>query len=876
MSRRRLAVLAVAAVLVILFGGRWIALRYTEHLWFDELGQAGRHWRLVLRAAAWQAGLLLVSFAWFAGHTLGVYRSIGSVQLPRRLGDLEIAEAVPPRTLRIIALAAAALLAGAVTWAFADLDRYVALYRAAVPFGLADPVLHRDASFYLARLPLLELLHLLATVAVALAGIITVSLYAVTGSLGVGRRRLSVTPHARSHITIVLAVLALVLAWGFHLDTLGLVGGGGARSGALSAVDRVVRLPASTALALLSLAVAASTALSLRLTRPLLLLLPWTILGGAALIGRLVVPAARESWGADGDPAVAATLARQTGDHTSAAFGLADVRMATLAAGEPDARGAAELGEALSSMPPWTGEPALLAAELSRAAGDSARVLAWATAPALHASGRLVLLAAGQVDPASLARLADRPRWADLHRGPLAWGGEPFALDAAPRAGVPAYLGDLTSPDTVPPGTPVSRASGRVRFLPRAAELAVVGPDQGEVGRAPPGVLLRGPVRRLLLAWALQSPPLMDRHTSPADRVLYWRDVPGRLARLYPFAEFDPPRPALLDGRLVWIADGFVASARFPLARRVRWRGDEVNFLAVPYLALVDAETGATRLFLRPPDLPFARGLARADGVDAEPSGAMPAGLQIALGYPSSLFGAQAAALGGLLAGEGEAPWTVGAGDTATFDAGALQPTLAVLERDGRRRLWQFLPLTDALGSRLTAVAAASLGADGRPQLDLLRPDGPVLPTPQAVAARLAAAPAVAAAAAGAGADGQVRYGPVQVVPAGGTVAWVRVLFGHGTLTGRRATFEPVGIAVLAGSRLGFGPDAPAALRALLRPGGGAADLAEGGVRLGEARRAFLLLDSARASGDWERFGRAWAALRRALEPEAPAPRARP
>ena len=39
MNRRRLAFLAVAAVFVLLFGGRWVALRYTESLWFQELGE---------------------------------------------------------------------------------------------------------------------------------------------------------------------------------------------------------------------------------------------------------------------------------------------------------------------------------------------------------------------------------------------------------------------------------------------------------------------------------------------------------------------------------------------------------------------------------------------------------------------------------------------------------------------------------------------------------------------------------------------------------------------------------------------------------------------------------------------------------------------
>ena len=182
MSRRRLAFLAVAAVFVLLFGGRWFALRYTEQLWFADLGQGERYRWLLLRGLAWQAATFVIAFAWYGSHTLGVYGSIGSVHLPRRLGNLSIDEAVPSRTLRAIALAMAALLAAVTTYTFSDLDQYVALARNAAPYGLSEPVLHRDAAFYLAVLPLLEILHLFTTVATLLAAMLVVGLYALTGS----------------------------------------------------------------------------------------------------------------------------------------------------------------------------------------------------------------------------------------------------------------------------------------------------------------------------------------------------------------------------------------------------------------------------------------------------------------------------------------------------------------------------------------------------------------------------------------------------------------------------------------------------------------------------------------------------------------------
>jgi hypothetical protein len=139
----------------------------------------------------------------------------------------------------------------------------------------------------------------------------------------------------------------------------------------------------------------------------------------------------------------------------------------------------------------------------------------------------------------------------------------------------------------------------------------------------------------------------------------------------------------------------------------------------------------------------------------------------------------------------------------------------------------------------------------------------------------MASAPVVVAAAVAAGGPGAIRHGPVQVVPAAGTLLFARVLFSQ-PATPAGAPTLPLGVVVLAGGRVGFGPDAAGAVRALASPDGGADLMLSGSFNVAEARAAFLALDSARLAGDWERFGRAWQALRRALQLEDPVPGARP
>jgi hypothetical protein len=874
---RRLAVLAVAAVLLLLFGGRWLAVRYTEHAWFAALGEEARFWRQLGRAVLWQSVAIVVCTGWYAAHVFAVYRSIGSVHLPRRLGNLEIAEAVSPRLLRGIAIAIAGLLGLVTTYAFKDLGTYVAMSRVGVDLGAVEPVLGRDAAFYLVRLPLLETLHVAATVAVIVAVFLSVGLYLLTGNITVSGRRFRFTAHARSHVVVLLCALGLVLAWGFHLDAFQLVGGGGHAEGALSAVDRAVRIPASNALATIALMVAAASALALRWLRPGGLFGVWAMLAVAALLGRIVVPLLAEAWNAAETGPLSRALGQYADDWSRRGAGLTELRFRPLPL-SPEARpeSAAALAGALAGVSPWSGEPAHLEAAFAAGEppGDTGLPRTWSVTLLndQDAGGRPRLIALGvpQTDFLALARRVPRPSWTETHRRAAAWAGAPIALEAGFNAGPPRFFARLAPAETSAQRVSLAVLNRRLRFLPRAAEIGVVSPDEATVGEAPPGIRLRSFGRRLLLAWALQAPPLLSDRTSKADRVLYWRDVPERLARLYPFAAFDAPRATLLDERLMWVSEGYLLGSRFPLARRVRWHGNEVTYVNAAYLATVDAETGETRLYLRGgPHASFAAALARADGVAVLPAEALAAEVRDRLNYPLGLFLMQTSMLARL--GEDGEPWRAGTRDTVGLgrDAAAIRPTAALLDLDGTgRRLWWLSALSDAGGNRLVALLAATGGA-GAGRLLLLRTDEVPFPSLEAAAARLGGAPDIAAVVA-TPQGGTVRRGPALVVPAAGTLVYLQALFAA-PRAGQPLRLE--GVAALAGGRAVAGRDAEAIARALTRPGG-----ADGGAgllateALAEARAAFLALDSARATGDWERFGRAWQALRRALRAESVRP----
>ena len=879
MSRRRVAGYAVAAVFLVLFGGRWVAIRFTEASWFGDLGLARPYWARSLHDLAWQLAVGAAAAIWYGAQTFAVYASIGAVHLPRRVGDLEIAEAVPQRTLRWIALGLALLLGVVTAVTFADVPDLVTLARHAPPLSFREPIFGRDASFYLATLPLLETLHLIGLALVLFGIFVASALYALTGSITWAARRLKMTPHARTHLVVLLTCLALVLAWGFQLDGYGLVGGGGSANGALSAADRAIRLPVSGALAALSLVVAGGSLATLRLKRAGVLLAAWATLAVVAGLGRFAAPYLWEAWRGRPDPEVALAMAQYADRYSRAGLGVLDsVDDRPLGARTVvPAESLAALGAELGGVSPWALEPQLLEAALGAAAPDTTRPRSWSvTIDAYAAAGappRLVALAVPETDQLALEHAARRPDWTALHRGPLSWAGEPVAVAAgAAGDGAPFFLPrpDAASGTTTP--VPLSRAPGRIRYLAGEADPAIVGPDEPVPQEAPAGLRLGGFVRRLLLAWALQSPPLLDRRTSVADRLLIWRDVPRRLERLYPFASFDAPRAALVDGRLLWLADGYLASARFPLAEHVSWNGDAVNFLRAAFVATVDAVSGRTRLYLRPPDLALASALARGYGAVALPSDSLGPALAAHLGYPRQLFAAQVEMLARHRGDAHPAHWIVVRRESDDARAGAEtgrpgEPdvALALLSiAGGPPALWRLAPLVDAAGNSLMAIAAGTTGPGGAPRLRLLRVDGGQFPTVAAASSRFASAPAVVAAVAGAaGPNGAVQKSAVAALPAAGTVAYLQFAF-----TSERRGQDPLlprAVALQASGRIGIGDDLAGAALALAAGRGVGEPAAAAATTLAEARAAFAQLDSASRRGDWAAFARAYETLRRFL-----------
>ena len=580
-SGRRTMYLIGAAVLVIaLVGGRWLAVETVERAWDRTFtgGEALVQTRVLGRLL--QGLVLAFAIAWATGNLLIVYRAIGSVQMPRRLGDLEIVEAVHHRVLFAITVAVGIVTGALLSFGTGDWWRHALLASTPPVIGVADDVLGRDAGYYIGVLPWRAALQNRALILTSgILGLVAL-LYGLIGSLRFRRGRIRASDYARAHLAVLLACFALVIAWGAALDPAEVVAGlhGPVDQAALS-----VRVPGAIFVAAVAVVTAIISLVWGWRDRSNLILAGWAALILALSAGYVVIPGVvRASGNNEGT-----RLARHRAVLEREAFALGEL--------EERAPPAFPSGEAAAmDLPLW----------------DPDRIAAATGAP----PGSVALLGVPTGDRAY------RPAW--------------LVGPTAGRTSAPARIAAET--DTGLAISPLRIADSTVRFLPGVPGTLVLSPDSARAVRNA-AIPVTGAWRRFALAWTIQAWDLLRGES--ADRLmLYRRDVTERLERLAPFAQFGTAAPMLRDGALWWVSWGYVSSESFPLARELPWREQTTRYLRAGLIGAVRGGTGETHLWLAPGYDSLTAVWARHFRQLIEPAERLPVDLRAQLVYPGEQF----------------------------------------------------------------------------------------------------------------------------------------------------------------------------------------------------------------------------------------------
>lgn len=641
--RRRLAIIAFVAFVLLLVGGRLAAEFVEDLLWYQTLEMERVFW------IQWFATVLvrlvlgtLFAVALFINLSV-VTRTLGTIRVRRRVANIEIAERLPEPYI----VAALALIAGLSGWwlsaGISDPIAVLAAFRHA-RWGLRDPYFGLDASFFVFVLPILDQLQMLFGLLVAWAAILVVSAYAVTGAIKVSGGQLQISQVARRHLGVLGGAFLVVIAWDLWLDRYALLLSGSGVANAVGYTDAHARQPGMFVLAILALAAAVAVAYGMWKDRRHVALISLALLMAAAVLARVVVPALMQKLvvepneGRREHPYI-----EQNIEFTRRAYQLdaiQAVRLPFVARAQPSD---SAVLRAIAGAPLWDTRP------LHTTFNATEALRGYYTFSSVHPDrydGVQVAIGVRELEVGALR--ADVQTWQNLHLTYVSGQGAVVAPTAAMSAdGSPTYyLRDLEPPRLSADAPPsVALTNPAVYFGERTSGYVVVESDA-----LPMGVPLSSLWRKLVFAWAFQSRNLLlSGSVTPGSRVVYRRGVVERVRRVAPFVRLLPDRgvhPVIHEGHVVWIVDGYTTTTNFPLSRLAQLEALETRYVRNSVKVTVDAVTGEVRLYVVDPDDPILRTYASFFPGLLEPLEAMPEGLRQHLRVPAPLLELQAAILG--------------------------------------------------------------------------------------------------------------------------------------------------------------------------------------------------------------------------------------
>jgi uncharacterized membrane protein (UPF0182 family) len=115
------------------------------------------------------------------------------------------------------------------------------------------------------------------------------------------------------------------------------------------------------------------------------------------------------------------------------------------------------------------------------------------------------------------------------------------------------------------------------------------------------GVSLNGFVRQLVYAWQFGDLNILisDELTSES-RVLYYRNIRERVNHLAPFLKLDSdPYLVVMDGRLFWIQDAYTTSNRYPYSQPL---SGGLNYIRNSVKVVIDAYNGSVTFYITDPE----------------------------------------------------------------------------------------------------------------------------------------------------------------------------------------------------------------------------------------------------------------------------------
>lgn len=567
----------------------------------------------------------------------------GSIH-PLRTSGLE--RVVKPLT--VLAGFVMALFAG--QWGALRWEDYL-LFKNSLPMGIADPIFGKDMGFYLFKLPLIEAIRGFASYAVVLTAILLAINYFLRGGILVTERNASLDKKVKIHLGILAGLFILTVSFGFYLDTFrllfsehGVVFGAGY-------TDIHARLLFYKILIVITpLAGILFTAGILRSSKRLAVI-PLILVSAVYFIGIVVYPSILQKFRvAPNELALETPFIEHNIRFTRLGYDLDRIEVI-----------------------PFDVAYNLTGRDIEKNDATIKNIRLWDHSPLLRTYSQL-------------QQIRTYYKFADVDNDRYTINGEYMQVMLSPRE---LSYNDLPSKTWINERLifthgngitlgPVSRISreGLPEFLIKdippvsLADLKVTRPEiyYGELSndyvivktKVPEfsyptsegniyttyegsgGVRLDSILKRALFSVKLKTEKiLLSSDIGRESRILYYRNIAGRVKKIAPFLVFDQDPYLVIsqDGKLIWMIDAYTVSSRLPYSKRADRR---INYIRNSVKVAVDAYNGSISFYTSDLSDIMLKVYSKIFPGMFRPIGEMPAGLKQHIRYPHGFLQVQA------------------------------------------------------------------------------------------------------------------------------------------------------------------------------------------------------------------------------------------
>lgn len=643
-------------ILIILLLGSGAVVWLTDWIWLRHLGYAD----IMLKSIGYKLACGIAAAAvTFVIVYLNLSIVLRSFRRPRILdigADGRVLENKWATWLALvisIALAAVYGLSASNRW----LD--VLSFFNPVSFGVDEPLHGIDVSFYVFRLPALRLLHSYALSLLIVVGFLAFIGYLASGSVSFAFRQLRMAPSALAHIALLIALVFLVQAGGYWLNTYDLVfSTRGMIYGAGYTDARVIQLGYKIMAAVT--VVAAAAVLVDAAFRRLRFLVPTILcLIAVSLVFNGLIPGIVERFYVKPNQAqLESTYIANHITMTRAAYGLDVVEEAQFSVSEDlTVESLIENYDVISNIRLWDWRP-LLDTYTQTQSNKAYYQFDEVDVDRYMIDGeyRQVMLSGREMNPDAVP--GEARNWINRHL--VYTHGYGIVMSYATEItdeGFPVYV-IQGIPPVSEPGLEVERP--QIYYGERTDYYAIVNNNYGGVGEfdypagdrnayikydGDGGISLASPLVKVLFALRFRSTDILlaDAITSES-RIMIYRNIAERVTRIAPFLRYDSdPYLVLADGRLFWIIDAYTVTDRYPYSTPYRGWG---NYVRNSVKVVVDAYHGSVKYYRWDEDDPIAEFYSKAFPGFFSDLSDLSSEIKAHFRYPETLFAIQARILG--------------------------------------------------------------------------------------------------------------------------------------------------------------------------------------------------------------------------------------